>query len=65
MPLITYQLIQHKNQNKIHIRFEPNAGWNKRIQKVAGVQWSKSFKGWTIPDTPENRIKCRPGQALL
>jgi len=63
MPVITYQLIQHKNQNKILIRFEPNAAWNKRIQKVPGVRWSKNFKGWTIPDTAENRIKCRLEQS--
>jgi len=63
MPVITYQLIQHKNQDKILILFEPNAAWNKRIQKVAGVRWSKSYGGWTIPDTEINRQKCGLAQA--
>ena len=29
------------------------------MQQVHGVYWSKTFKGWTIPDTPENRHKCK------
>lgn len=28
------------------------------MQKVPDVYWSKTFNGWTIPDTPENRSKC-------
>jgi site-specific recombinase XerD len=26
---------------------------------VPGARWSKTLKGWTIPDTSENRIKCK------
>jgi site-specific recombinase XerD len=40
------------------VQFEDNAAWNARMKKVPGVRWSKSLKGWTIPDTPENRKKC-------
>jgi len=59
VPLISYQTVFHKNQNRILIQFENNVEWNKRIQKVPGAKWSRTLKGWTIPDTTENRIKCK------
>jgi site-specific recombinase XerD len=57
MVAITYTLITHKNESRILVQFENNNEWNRRIKKVTGVKWSKTFKGWTIPDTPENRRK--------
>ena len=29
------------------------------MQTVPGVKWSKTLNSWTIPDTKENRIKCK------
>ena len=26
---------------------------------MPGAAWSKTLKGWTIPDTTENRVKCK------
>jgi site-specific recombinase XerD len=59
VPAVSYQTVFYKNENRILIRFENIAAWNKRIQKVPGARWSRTLKGWTIPDTSENRIKCK------
>lgn len=57
-PLIQYQLIQHRGESRILILFPHHAQWNERIRQVPGVQWSRSLKGWHIPDTAENRKRC-------
>ncbi len=58
MPAITYQHINYRNENRILVQFAPNTEWNKRMRKIPGVHWSKTYCGWTIPDTMENRAKC-------
>lgn len=58
MPSINYQCIYYHGQNRILVQFALNNEWNKRMQSVPGVLWSKSLQGWTIPDTEENRRKC-------
>jgi integrase/recombinase XerD len=63
MTAITYTIIFHKKENRILVQFEQNAQWNKRIKAIAGTRWSNTLNGWTIPDTPENRKKCRLAQA--
>ncbi|MDE3236369.1 MAG: tyrosine-type recombinase/integrase [Bacteroidota bacterium] len=59
MSQIVCQLIIHRNKPVILVQFESNASWNERIRNVAGCRWSKTWKGWVIPDTPENRAKCK------
>ena len=59
MPAVSYSLVNHRNVNRILVQFDSNAEWNKRIGKVEGARWSKTLCGWTIPDTIENRIKCK------
>lgn len=59
MSAVNYSLITHHNVNRILVQFDSNVEWNKRMNKVEGARWSKTLKGWTIPDTAENRIKCR------
>ena len=59
MPAITYQAIRHRNENLILVRFEHDAILNKRMQSVPGARWSRTLKGWTIPDTVENRAACK------
>jgi len=56
---LTYSLVMHRGEAWILVVFENNAEWNKRIKAVPGCKWSKTYKGWLIPDTPENRKKCR------
>jgi integrase/recombinase XerD len=58
MSTISYQLVFHKKEHRILVRFAKNAGWNARIKKVSGVRWSATLNGWLIPDTSENRKKC-------
>ena len=59
MPLITYQIINHKNENRILVLFERDALLNQRMRNVPGAKWSRTLKGWTIPDTTENRVRCK------
>ena len=59
MPNIHYQLIVYRNKPRILIQFAHNKVWNERIKKVPDARWSNTFKGWHIPDTEENRKKCR------
>ncbi len=62
MKQITYELITHREKNRILIRFPHNKEWNERMKKTTDAQWSSTLKGWHIPDTPENRIACSIGQ---
>ncbi len=56
---VTYSLVNHRNNNCILVKFDDNAEWNKRMQKVNGSKWSRTLCGWTIPDSADNRKKCR------
>ncbi|SFQ12811.1 tyrosine-type recombinase/integrase [Parafilimonas terrae] len=58
MAALTYKIVLHRSKSCILVQFEVNNAWNKRIQAVPGAKWSKTLRGWTIPDTPENRSKC-------
>ena len=59
MPAITYQAIQHRNENRILVKFEYDLILNERMQSVPSARWSRTLKGWTIPDTRENRAACK------
>jgi integrase/recombinase XerD len=59
MSKIEYSIVKHKGQNKIQVSFEKNEAWNKRMKQVPGARWSNSLRSWLIPDTVENRKKCR------
>jgi len=63
---ISYHLITHRNKPRILLCFAHHKEWNERIKKVPGAAWSSSLKGWHIPDTEENRKKCKltPDTAL-
>jgi site-specific recombinase XerD len=63
MPVITYTIVLHKNESRVLVQFENNSALNKRMKTVPGVKWSRTLKGWTIPDTAENRKKCGLVQA--
>ena len=54
-----YSLINYRNQPRILVQFALNAEWNNRLKKVPGALWSRTYKGWVIPDTAENRQKCK------
>jgi len=59
MPSITYQAIHHNRENRILVLFAHDVVLNSKMRQVAGVKWSRTYKGWTIPDTAENRMKCK------
>lgn len=59
MTSISYKPVLHRNKNWILVQFAKNEKLNKRMSKVPYVQWSLSLKGWLIPDTAANRIKCK------
>lgn len=58
MNKITYQIIVHRNESRILIKFPVNKTWELRVRKVPGVKWSQTYKSWHIPDTMSNRITC-------
>ncbi|MFN4084231.1 MAG: site-specific tyrosine recombinase/integron integrase [Bacteroidia bacterium] len=43
-------LVQHENTNKILVRFEYNLSMNEEIKKLRGSRWSRTLKGWLLPD---------------
>lgn len=65
MTRILYEQILHKGQSRIKVSFEKNEAWNQRMKKVPGSRWSKTLKSWHIPDTVENREKCRLQQSKV
>ena len=56
---IQYRLVVHNAESRIAIYFAYDAGRVARIKKVAGVKWSRTMGCWHIPDTVENRVKCK------
>jgi integrase/recombinase XerD len=59
MNKITIKPILHNGKNVILISFAPNPEWNKRVKAFPGSKWSNTHKGWLIPDTADNRNKCK------
>lgn len=57
--LVQYAIIEHDNCSRIAVRFDYDKQRNSRMQKVPGAKWSKTLQCWHIPDTAENRRKCR------
>ncbi len=58
MTLIHYQPVYHRGENRILVSFTSNPAWNNRMKAVENARWSQTLKGWTIPDTSDNRRKC-------
>jgi integrase/recombinase XerD len=56
---IQYQLVQHRGQSRILIKFEYNKTWIDRLRKTTDAKWSKTLRAWHIADTEENRKKCK------
>ncbi len=54
-----FELITHRNEARIKVSFRYTKALHERIKKVAGARWSVTLKSWHIPDTPENRHKCK------
>ena len=61
---VTYQLIQHRGENRILVLFNFDAQKIARLKATTDAKWSKTHNGWHIADTAENRAKCKlPAQA--
>ena len=56
---LTCAVVQHRSQSRIALNFDYNPDWHQRIKKVPGARWSRTMKSWHVPDTIENRVKCR------
>lgn len=56
---VQYLLIIHKGKNRIQIAFPYSKEWNERMKKIPDAKWSKTLGSWHIPDTEENRKKCK------
>lgn len=54
-----YSLVTHRGAAWILVAFTANEVLNNRMKKVPGCKWSRTYKGWLVPDTIENRNKCR------
>jgi integrase/recombinase XerD len=59
MPKPVFELIIHRGVPRIKVSFDENPEWNKRMRAVSGSKWSKTLCSWHIPDTLENRHKCK------
>ena len=55
---IAMSLVAHVGKAWILVKFEQDAALNKRMRAVPGSRWTKTHKGWLVPDTAENRKKC-------
>ena len=55
---IAMSLVAHVGKAWILVKFEQDAALNKRMRAVPGSRWTKTHKGWLVPETAENRKKC-------
>lgn len=60
MPEIFFEPFIYKGEARIKVFFHYNALWNKRMKQIPGARWSKTFSCWHVPDSMENRQKCKP-----
>jgi site-specific recombinase XerD len=60
---IAMSLVTHVGKAWILVKFEQDTALNKRMRGVPGSRWTKTYKGWLVPDTAENREKCGIAQA--
>lgn len=49
------KLINHRNEDRIGVKFEKDKELIQRIKLISGARWSQQKKLWHIPDTLENR----------
>ncbi|MBG9378409.1 tyrosine-type recombinase/integrase [Panacibacter sp. DH6] len=56
---ISHSLISYEGEKRILVSFPPNRHLNGRMNMVPGARWSHTLKGWHIPDTTDNRKKCK------
>ncbi len=56
---IQYEIVLHRGESRIAIRFAYNKAWIERLRKNTDAKWSKTMGCWHIADTIANRIKCK------
>jgi integrase/recombinase XerD len=56
---IQYEIVLHRGESRILIRFDYNKAWIDRLRKNTDAKWSKSLGCWHIADTVENRKRCK------
>lgn len=49
------QLVEHKGEKRISIKFEKSPDLIREIKQIDGAKWSQTLKTWHIPDSRENR----------
>ena len=55
----TSSLVSHRGKPWVLVCFDRDAEWNKRMKAAEGSRWSSTYKGWLMPDSPDNRKKCK------
>ena len=59
------KVVKHKGKLRIAIYFDYHPDYIHRIRKIEGATWSKTHKAWLIPDTPDNRLRCKLAPAFV
>ncbi|HMO34330.1 MAG TPA: tyrosine-type recombinase/integrase [Lacibacter sp.] len=52
---ITCSLVEHRGSNRILLQFPRDDAAEKAVRQLEDARWSKTLRGWHLPDTPENR----------
>ena len=56
---LTCKPLQHRGESRIALEFTYNKNWHERVKKLTDARWSQTMHCWHIPDTPDNRLKCK------
>jgi integrase/recombinase XerD len=56
---IQYEIVQHRGESRILIKFDYNKAWIERLRKNTDAKWSRTLGCWHIADTVENRKRCK------
>ncbi|MBL7729301.1 MAG: tyrosine-type recombinase/integrase [Dinghuibacter sp.] len=56
-------LVQHRNQRRILLQFDYDPQKISQVKSLAGALWSRTLKGWHLPDTPAYRAQFGINQA--
>lgn len=50
-------MVTHRGEQRILLRFPYDLNEAAEIKKLSGARWSRTFKAWHLPDTPEFRLQ--------
>lgn len=57
MQTIVVEKVNHREENRLLLRFNKDEELINTIRNIADCRWSKTYRAWHVPDTPESKVE--------